>query len=115
MDIHYHQVIWWFVATGSAIKTKTTFNTPLSLSIGKPSFYHFNAPPTCNPHGLLDGSGNCQQAVSGAGAGTIGKGKLGETQVIVSGGKIIIDTKVKDGEVLNNSIQLQWGKKDLHL
>ena len=69
--------------------------------------YHFNAPPTCNPHGLLDGSGNCQQAVSGAGAGTIGNGKLGETQVIVSGGKIIIDTKVKDGEVLNNSIQLQ--------
>ena len=55
----------------------------------------------------LDGSGNCQQAVSGAGAGTIGNGKLGETQVIVSGGKIIIDTKVKDGEVLNNSIQLQ--------
>ena len=69
--------------------------------------YHFNAPPTCNPHGLLDGSGNCQQAVSGAGAGTIGNGKLGETQIIVSGGKIIIDTKVKDGEVLNNSLQLQ--------
>ncbi len=50
----------------------------------------------------LDGSGNCQQAVFGAGAGTIGNGKLGETKVIVSGGKITIDTKVKDGEVLNN-------------
>ena len=67
--------------------------------------YHFNAPLTCNPHALLDGSGNCQQTVSGAGAGTIGNEKLGETQV--SSGKIIIDTKVKDGEVLNNSIQLQ--------
>ena len=77
--------------------------------------YHFIRPPTCNPHGLWDGSVNCLLAGSGSGAGTIGNGKLGETQVIVSGGKIIIDTKVKDGEVLNNSIQLQWGKKDLHL
>ena len=67
--------------------------------------YHFNAPPTCNPHGLLDGSGNCQQAV--ASGGTIGNGKLGETQIFVSGNNIIIDTKVKDGEVLNNSIQIQ--------
>ena len=67
--------------------------------------YHFNAPPTCNPHGLLDGSGNCQQAV--ASGGTIGNGKLGETQIFVSGDNIIIDTKVKDGEVLNNSIQIQ--------
>ena len=66
---------------------------------------HFNAPSTCNPHGLMHGSGTCQEAI--ANGGSIGNGKLGETQVIVSGGKIIIDTKVKDGEVLNNSIQLQ--------
>ncbi len=66
---------------------------------------HFNAPPTCNPHGLLDGSGNCQQAV--ASGGTVGNGKLGETQIFGSGSAIVIDTKVKDGEVLNNSIQLQ--------
>ena len=67
--------------------------------------YHFNAPATCNPHGLLDGSGNCQQAV--ASGGTMGNGKLGETQIFGSGSTIVIDTKVKDGEVLNNSIQLQ--------
>ena len=66
---------------------------------------HFNAPYTCNPHGLLDGSGNCQQAV--AYGGTIGNGKLGETQTFGSGSTIVIDTKVKDGEILNNSISLQ--------
>ena len=92
---------------------KTTYTSNVCGDISSASkmqshfVYHFNAPPQCNPHGLKDGSGNCQQAVSGAGVGTIGNGKLGETQVIVSGGKIIIDTKVKDGEVLNNSIQLQ--------
>jgi prepilin-type N-terminal cleavage/methylation domain-containing protein len=78
-----------------------------SSEIAQAIINHFNSPPTCNPHGLLDGSGNCQQAVSGAAAGTIGNGKLGETQVIVSNNIIIIDTKVKDGEVLNNTIQLQ--------
>ena len=73
--------------------------------------YHFNAPHTCNPHGLLDGSGNCQQAV--ASGGNIQYGKLGETQIHVSGNNIVIVTKVSgtlnvnDGEVLNNSIQLQ--------
>ena len=64
---------------------------------------HFNAPPTCNPHGLMHSSGSCQEAV--ANGGSIGNGKLGETQIIVSGSKIVIDTKVKDGEVLNNSIE----------
>ena len=73
--------------------------------------YHFNAPHTCNPHGLLDGSGNCQQAV--ASGGSIQYGTLGETQIHVSGNDIIIVTKVSgtynvnDGEVLKNSIQLQ--------
>ena len=66
---------------------------------------HFNAPSTCNPHGLMHGSGTCQEAI--ANGGSIGNGKLGETQIIVSGNSIVIDTKVKDGEVLNNSIQLQ--------
>ena len=69
--------------------------------------YHFNAPPTCNPHGLLDGSGNCQQAVASAGQGTIGNGKLGETQIIISGNNLIIDTKVADSKFLNNTIKLQ--------
>tara|TARA_B000000557_G_C20588030_1_gene364319 strand:- start:105 stop:617 length:513 start_codon:yes stop_codon:yes gene_type:complete len=64
---------------------------------------HFNAPSTCNPHGLMHSSGSCQEAV--ANGGSIGNGKLGETQIIVSGSKIVIDTKVKDGEVLNNSIE----------
>ena len=72
---------------------------------------HFNAPPTCNPHGLLDGSGNCQQAV--ASGGNIQYGTLGETQVHVSGSNIVIVTKVSgtynvnDGEVLRNDISLQ--------
>jgi prepilin-type N-terminal cleavage/methylation domain-containing protein len=72
---------------------------------------HFNAPPTCNPHGLLDGSGNCQQAV--ASGGNPQYGKLGETQVHVSGSYILIVTKVSgtynvnDGEVLKNTIQIQ--------
>ena len=64
---------------------------------------HFNAPPTCNPHGLMHSSGSCQEAV--ANGGSIGNGKLGETQIIVSGSKIVVDTKVKDGEVLNNTIE----------
>ena len=72
---------------------------------------HFNAPSTCNPHGLLDGSGNCQQAV--ASGGNIQYGSLGETQIHVSGNDIVVVTKVSgtynvnDGEVLKNSIQLQ--------
>ena len=72
---------------------------------------HFNAPYTCNPHGLKDGSGNCQQAI--AQGGNIQYGKLGETQIHASGNKIVIVTKVSgtlnvnDGEVLKNSIQLR--------
>jgi len=72
---------------------------------------HFNAPATCNPHGLLDGSGNCQQAV--ASGGNIQYGTLGETQVHTLGSNIVIVTKVSgtynvsDGEVLKNTIQIQ--------
>ena len=72
---------------------------------------HFNAPYTCNPHGLKDGSGNCQQAISQG--GNIQYGKLGETQIHSSGNNIVIVTKVSgklnvnDGEVLKNSIQLR--------
>ena len=66
---------------------------------------HFNAPPWCNPHGLKHTSGSCKEAV--ANGGTIGNGALGETQIISSGNNLIIDTKVKDGEVENNSIQLR--------
>ena len=72
---------------------------------------HFNAPYTCNPHGLLDGSGNCKQAV--AAGGNIQNGSLGETQIHTSGSNIVIVTKVSgtynvnDGEVLKNTIQIQ--------
>ena len=80
---------------------------------------HFNAPHTCNPHGLLDGSGNCKQAV--ASGGNMQNGSLGETQIHTSGSSIVIVTKVSgtynvnDGEVLKDTIQIQWSKKDLHL
>jgi len=40
---------------------------------------HFNAPYTCNPHGLLDGSGNCKQAVAAGGKSQ--NGTLVETQI----------------------------------
>ena len=66
---------------------------------------HFNAPPWCNPHGLKHTSGTCKEAV--ANGGSVGNGSLGETQIISSGNNLVIDTKVKDGEVLNNSIKLQ--------
>ena len=66
---------------------------------------HFNSPKLCNPHGLKHSSGTCQEAI--ANGGSAGNGSLGETQIISSGNNLIIDTKVKDGEVLNNSIQLQ--------
>ena len=65
---------------------------------------HFNAPPWCNPHGLKHNSGTCKEAI--ANGGSVGNGSLGETQIISSGNNLIIDTKVKNGEVLNNSIQL---------
>ena len=66
---------------------------------------HFNSPKWCNPHGLKHSSGTCQEAI--ANGGSVGNGSLGETQIISSGNNLIIDTKVKDGEVLNNSIQLK--------
>ena len=66
---------------------------------------HFNSPPSCNPHGLKHSSGTCQEAIRDG--GSVGNGSLGETQIISSGTNLIIDTKVKDGEVLNNSIKLQ--------
>ena len=66
---------------------------------------HFNSPKLCNPHGLKHSSGTCQEAI--ANGGSAGNGSLGETQIISSGNNLIIDTKVKDGEVLNNSIQLK--------
>ena len=66
--------------------------------------YHFNSPAWCNPHGLKHSSGTCQEAI--ANGGSAGNGKLGETQIISSGSSLIIDTKVKDGEVLNNSVKL---------
>ena len=66
---------------------------------------HFNSPVWCNPYGLKHASGTCQEAV--ANGGSVGNGKLGETQIISSGTSLIIDTKVKDGEVLNNTIKLQ--------
>ena len=69
---------------------------------------HFNSPKLCNPHGLKHSSGTCQEAI--ANGGSAGNGSLGETQIISSGNNLIIDTKVKDGEVLNNSIQLRWNK-----
>jgi len=67
--------------------------------------YHFGSPVWCNPYGLKHASGTCQEAV--ANGGSVGNGKLGETQIISSGTSLIIDTKVKDGEVLNNTIKLQ--------
>ena len=95
------------MATGKLTYTRNICVDKSSVSKMLSHFVrHFNAPPWCNPHGLKDGSGNCQQAVASAGKGTIGNGKVGETQIISSGNKLIIDTRVKDGEVLNNIIQL---------
>ena len=99
--------------TFSMTTGKTTYTSNVCGDISNASkmqshfVYHFNAPPWCNPHGLKDGSGNCQQAVASAGQGTIGNGKIGETQIIVSGNNLIIDTKVADGKFLNNTITLQ--------
>ena len=95
------------VANGKLTYTKNVCNDMSNASKMVSHFVrHFNSPPWCNPHGLKDGSGNCQEAVATAGQGTIGNGKIGETQIISSGNRLIIDTKVKDREVLNNTIQL---------
>ena len=73
--------------------------------------YHFNAPRWCNPHGLKETSGMCQQAV--ATGGNIQYGKLGETQLHVLDGDLVIVTKVSgilnvnDGaEILSNTINI---------
>ena len=85
------------VANGKLTYTKNVCNDMSNASKMVSHFVrHFNSPPWCNPHGLKDGSGNCQEAVA----------KIGETQIISSGNRLIIDTKVKDREVLNNTIQL---------
>ena len=74
---------------------------------------HFNLPTICNPHGLMrtmaDGSKVCEEAVKWRSMSEIGNGALGETQIIDNESEwaIIIDTKVKEGEVLNNIIKLQ--------
>tara|TARA_B100001173_G_scaffold298739_1_gene296608 strand:+ start:131 stop:277 length:147 start_codon:yes stop_codon:yes gene_type:complete len=38
--------------------------------------------------------------------GTIGNGKLGETQIFSIGDEIIIDTKISDNKVLNDKFKL---------
>ena len=94
-------------ATGKLTYTNNLCSYISSNNVSKMADHywaHFNAPSTCNPHGLMHSSGSCQEAI--ANGGSIGNGKLGETQIIVSGNNIVVDTKVKDGEVLNNSIQL---------
>ena len=72
---------------------------------------HFNAPRWCNPHGLKETSGMCQQAVNSG--GNIQYGKLGETQLHVSDNDIVIVTKVSgtlnvnDGaEILSSNIDI---------
>ena len=71
---------------------------------------HFNTPPTCNPYGLKYSSGNCKEAINTGWSGSYGKGELGLTQIGASSyappADIIIDTKVKEGEVLHTIIKL---------
>ena len=66
---------------------------------------HFNAPPDCICSGLKHSDGSCQQAV--AAGGTVGNGKLGETQIFSKGNIIIVDTKVSDTKVLNDTFSLK--------
>ena len=65
---------------------------------------HFNAPPDYNCYGLKHSDGSCQQAVASGGA--IGNGKLGETQIFSTSTEIIIDTKISDTKVLNDTIKV---------
>ena len=67
---------------------------------------HFNSPKWCNPHGLKHTSGTCQEAI--ANGGSVGGGKLGETQIMNSGTTLIIDTQVDSGQYLNDIINLKW-------
>ena len=66
---------------------------------------HFNSPKWCNPHGLKHTSGTCQEAI--ANGGSVGGGKLGETQILNSGSTLIIDTQVDSGQYLNDIINLK--------
>ena len=65
---------------------------------------HFNSPKWCNPHGLKHASGTCQEAI--ANGGSVGGGKLGETQIINTGSTLTIDTQVATGEYLTDIINL---------
>ena len=65
---------------------------------------HFNSPKWCNPHGLTHSSGTCQEAI--ANGGSVGGGKLGETQIINSGTTLTINTQVATGEYLTDIINL---------
>ena len=58
---------------------------------------------------MADGSKECVEVVRWRSMSEIGNGILGETQIIdnLSEWAIIIDTKVKEGEVLNNIIKFQ--------
>ena len=58
---------------------------------------------------MADGSKECVEAVRWRSMSEIGNGTLGETQIIDHEDEwvIIIDTKVKEGEVLNNIIKFQ--------
>ena len=101
-------------ATGKLTYTNNLCSYISSNNVSKMADHywaHFNAPSTCNPHGLMHGSGTCQEAI--ANGGSIGNGKLGETQIIVSGNNIVSDTEVKDGGVLNKSFELQCRNKEL--
>tara|TARA_B100001996_G_C18260441_1_gene438895 strand:+ start:54 stop:563 length:510 start_codon:yes stop_codon:yes gene_type:complete len=82
------------ILSGDAVEMQSAF------------WFHFNSPPWCNPHGLKHTSGTCQEAI--ANGGSVGSGKLGETQIISSGDLLIIDTKVSDSEIFNKSIKLNW-------
>ena len=67
---------------------------------------HFNSLGWCNPHGLKHTSGTCQEAV--ANGGSLGSGRLGETQIIGNNSRKVfyVDTKVDDNSVLTNSINI---------
>ena len=79
---------------------------------------HFNSPSTCNLYGLMKNKvifpGQCAEAIYMSWIGNLGKGTLGKTEIMMdknnkpkSEWTIIIQTKVKEGEVLNNIIKLQ--------
>jgi len=96
------------MATGKLIYTSDLcplVNTNNVSGFANHIWAHFNAPPDCNCYGLKHSDGSCQQAV--AAGGTIGNGKLGETQIFSKGNLIIVDTKVSDTKVLNDTFVLK--------